>query len=168
VLLTITTTRAPATDLGYLLHKHPDRLQSFAVSAGEAHVFYPEATPERCTAALLLEVDPVALVRGPAGRSKHGDAELGQYVNDRPYAASSLLAVAIKEAFRTALTGRCDARPDLAAARIPLAIPVPALRCRGGSTFASRLFAPLGWTVDARSQPFQPEQWGDSRTSTCG
>ena len=63
MLLTITTTRAPATDLGYLLHKHPDRSQAFAVAAGTAHVFYPEATPERCTAALLLEVDPVGLVR---------------------------------------------------------------------------------------------------------
>ena len=80
MLLTITTTCTPATDLGYLLHKHPDRPQSFAVSAGEAHVFCPEATPERCTAALLLEVDPVALVRG----HKHSDGELGQYVNDRP------------------------------------------------------------------------------------
>jgi 3' terminal RNA ribose 2'-O-methyltransferase Hen1 len=162
VLLTITTTRVPATDLGYLLHKHPDRLQSFAVSAGEAHVFYPEATPERCTAALLLEIDPVALVRGPASKNRHGDAELGQYVNDRPYAASSMLAVAIKEAFRTALTGRCDARPELAAARIPLTMRVPALRCRGGSTLAHRVFAPLGWHVDAPSQPFQPAEWGDS------
>jgi hypothetical protein len=102
VLLTITTTRAPATDLGYLLHKHPDRLQSFAVSAGEAHVFYPEATPERCTAALLLEIDPISLVRGRKDSKYHKNGELAQYVNDRPYAASSMLAVAIKEAFRTA------------------------------------------------------------------
>ena len=139
MLLTITTTCAPATDLGYLLHKHPDRPQSFAVSAGEAHVFYPEATPERCTAALLLEVDPIALVRGPGQQAR--DGELGQYVNDRPYAASSMLAVAIKEAFRTALTGRCDARPDLAAARIPLTIRVPALRCRGGAPLAHSVFS---------------------------
>ena len=163
VLLTITTTRAPATDLGYLLHKHPDRPQSFDVSAGQAHVFYPEATPERCTAALLLEVDPIALVRGPAGKnSKHSDGELAQYVNDRPYAASSMLAVAIKEAFRTALTGRCDARPELAAERIPLTIRVPALRCRGGETLAHRVFAPLGWSLEARSQPLRPAEWGDS------
>jgi 3' terminal RNA ribose 2'-O-methyltransferase Hen1 len=160
VLLTVTTTRAPATDLGYLLHKHPDRLHSFAVSAGEAHVFYPEATPERCTAALLLEVDPVALVRG--NKNKSSDAELTQYVNDRPYAASSLLAVAIKEAFRTALTGRCDTRPDLAAERIPLALRVPALHCRGGAALAHRFFAPLGWNVEARSQPLTPAEWGDS------
>ena len=158
MLLTITTTLTPATDLGYLLHKHPDRLQTFTVSAGEAHVFYPEATPERCTAALLLEVDPIALVRDRKNDSK----ELAQYVNDRPYAASSMLAVAIKEAFRTALTGRCDARPDLAALPIPLAIRIPALRCRGGRALADRVFTPLGWTTDATAQPLTPPEWGDS------
>jgi 3' terminal RNA ribose 2'-O-methyltransferase Hen1 len=163
VLLSITTTRAPATDLGYLLHKHPDRLQTFPTAAGAAHVFYPEATDGRCTAALLLEVDPVALVRGPAGsRNKPSDGELAQYVNDRPYAASSMLAVALKEAFRTALTGRCDARPELAASRIPLSIAVPALRCRGGAELARTVFEPLGWAVEATSQPLQPEEWGAS------
>ncbi|HET9975566.1 MAG TPA: 3' terminal RNA ribose 2'-O-methyltransferase Hen1, partial [Streptosporangiaceae bacterium] len=158
MLLTITTTRAPATDLGYLLHKHPDRVQAFALSAGTAHVFYPQASPERCTAALLLEVDPVGLVRDRKG----GGAELAQYVNDRPYAASSLLAVAIKEAFRTALTGRCDAKPGLAAGTLPLELHVPALRCRGGGALAERVFAPLRWQVDARAVPFTPAAWGDS------
>jgi 3' terminal RNA ribose 2'-O-methyltransferase Hen1 len=165
VLLTITTTREPATDLGYLLHKHPGRLQTFPTAAGEAHVFYPEATPQRCTAALLLEVDPVALVRGRAGadqRPEHRDGELAQYVNDRPYAASSMLAVALNQVFRTALTGRCDARPDLAAAPIPLAIRVPALRCRAGAPLATSLFEPLGWAVEAQSQPLQPAEWGSS------
>jgi 3' terminal RNA ribose 2'-O-methyltransferase Hen1 len=163
VLLTITTTRAPATDLGYLLHKHPDRLQTFRTAAGAAHVFYSEATAERCTAALLLEVDPVALVRGPVGRqNKPSDGELAQYVNDRPYAASSMLAVALKEAFRTALTGRCDARPELAESRIPLSIRVPALRCRGGAELAAAVFEPLGWTVAAESQPLRPAGWGPS------
>ena len=163
MLLTITTTRAPATDLGYLLHKHPDRLQTFPTAAGAAHVFYPEATAERCTAALLLEVDPIALVRGPAGRqNKPSDGELAQYVNDRAYAASSMLAVALKEAFRTALTGRCDARPELAESRIPLSIRVPGLRCRGGAELAAAVFEPLGWTVAAESQPLQPEEWGPS------
>ncbi len=127
MLLTITTTLAPATDLGYLLHKHPERVQSFGVSAGgTAHVFYPEACAERCTPALLLEVDPAGLVRG-------GGEGITHYVNDRPYAASSLLAVALKEVFRTALTGRCEARPELAATAIPLEIWVPALRCAGGA-----------------------------------
>jgi 3' terminal RNA ribose 2'-O-methyltransferase Hen1 len=166
VLLTVTTTRAPATDLGYLLHKHPGRLQRFPTAAGAAHVFYPEAAEQRCTAALLLEVDPVALVRGPAGRdgskNKPGDAELAQYVNDRPYAASSMLAVALKEAFRTALTGRCDARPELAGQSIPLEIHVPALRCRGGAELARAIFEPLGWTVTAARQPLTPPEWGPS------
>ena len=156
MLMTVTTTRAPATDLGYLLHKHPDRLQTFATAAGQAHVFYPEATQERCTAALLLEVDPIALVR------EHKNAELTEYVNDRPYAAASMLAVALKEAFRTALAGRCDARPALAEATIPLTLTVPALRCRGGATLAYRVFAPLGWAVDVRAHPLRPPEWGDS------
>jgi len=160
VLLTITTTRAPATDLGYLLHKHPDKLQAFAVASGQAHVFYPEATPERCTAALLLEVDPIGLVRDRKGAGQ--DTALGEYVNDRPYAASSMFAVAIKEAFRIALTGRCDARPALAAEPIPLDLHVPALRCRGGATLAHRVFAPLGWQVGTQSHPLTPPAWGDS------
>ena len=155
MLLTITTTREPATDLGFLLHKHPDRLQSFNVASGVAHVFYPEATSSRCTAALLLEVDPIALVRGR-------DAELTQYVNDRPYAASSMLAVAMKEAFRTALTGRCDARPDLARTPIPLELHVPALRGKGGAEVARRVFEPLGWAVAAARIPLDPPEWGDS------
>ena len=158
MLLTITTTRAPATDLGYLLHKHPDRVQAFTLAAGTAHVFYPEASPGRCTAALLLEVDPVGLVRDRKG----GGAELAQYVNDRPYAASSLLAVALKEAFRTALTGRCDAKPELAAGTLPLELHVPALRCRGGAALAERVFTPLGWHTEAKAQPFTPAAWGDS------
>jgi 3' terminal RNA ribose 2'-O-methyltransferase Hen1 len=164
VLLTITTTHQPADDLGFLLHKHPGRTQSFAAAVGTAHVFYPEVSEARCTAALLLEVDPIALVRGRKGPS--GDAfALGQYVNDRPYAASSMLSVAIKDVFRTALTGRCNARPELAAARIPLELHVPAVPCRGGADLARRLFEPLGWAVAITTAPLDPTipEWGDSR-----
>jgi 3' terminal RNA ribose 2'-O-methyltransferase Hen1 len=155
VLLTVTTTHSPATDLGFLLHKHPGRVQAFGVTSGTAHVFYPEASDERCTAALLLEVDPVALVRGQGDSVTH-------YVNDRPYAASSLLAVALKGVFGTALTGRCAARPELAATAIPLEIRVPALRCAGGAVLAERIFCPLGWTVSAAPVPLAPSAWGDS------
>ena len=108
MLLTISTTRVPATDLGYLLHKHPDRHQSFPMTFGQASVFYPEANAERCTAALLLDVDPVGLVRG---KSKSGDRPHEQYVNDRPYVASSFLSVALAKVFSTALSGRCKDRP---------------------------------------------------------
>ena len=165
MIVTITTTQAPATDLGYLLHKHPDRLQAFEVSVGTAYVCYPEATVERCTAALILEVDPIGLVRDRSGPRGPEAFSLGQYVNDRPYAASSMMSVALSKAFRTAMTGRCDARPELVATAIPLELRVPALPCRGGADLAHRLFGPLGWQVEARSVPLDPELpgWGDSR-----
>jgi 3' terminal RNA ribose 2'-O-methyltransferase Hen1 len=164
VLLTLSTTTTPATDLGFLLHKHPDRLQTFDVSSGEAHVFYPEATEERCTAALLLEIDPIALVRGRKGPAGEGFS-LGQYVNDRPYASASMVAVALSRVFKTALAGRCEARPELAASAMPLEIALPTVPSRGGEDLATRLFSPLGWTVEARAIPLDETfpEWGSSR-----
>jgi 3' terminal RNA ribose 2'-O-methyltransferase Hen1 len=164
VLVTISTTMEPATDLGFLLHKHPARRQSFPVTAGTAHVFYPEVTDERCTAALLLDIDPVGLVRKTRGQPAESFT-LGQYVNDRSYAASSLLAVALSRVFKTAMAGRCDARPQAAATPLPLELHVPALPCRGGAALASALFAPLGWQVTASPVPLDPQfpGWGDSR-----
>ncbi|NYI41687.1 3' terminal RNA ribose 2'-O-methyltransferase Hen1 [Demequina lutea] len=164
MILTITTTHTPATDLGFLLHKHPDRAQSFDLSVGTAHVFYPEATEERCTAALLLEVDALELARG-SGRSTMSDFTLGQYVNDRPYAASSLLASAMRRVFSTAAAGTLKSNQALADSAIPLEIRIPALPCRGSSDFARELFEPLGWDVDARAIALDPEfpEWGDSR-----
>ena len=163
MLVTISTTMDPATDLGFLLHKHPEKVQSFPVTAGTAHVFYPQATARRCTAALLLDVDPVALVRGSHSRPAEAFT-LGQYVNDRPYAASSMLAVALGRVFKTAMAGRCDAKPDLAAKPLPLELHVPALSCRGGANLAGRLFRPLGWQVTAKPVPLDPHfpDWGDS------
>jgi 3' terminal RNA ribose 2'-O-methyltransferase Hen1 len=164
VLLTITLTGPTATDLGYLLYKHPAKVQAFDVSVGAAHVFYPEATGERCTAALLLEIDPVGLVRGRRGAAVDGFT-LGQYVNDRPYAASSMLSVAIGRVFKTAMNGRCDQRPELAATALALELHVPALPCRGGADLAKRLFEPLGWTVRAEPIPLDETfpGWGESR-----
>jgi 3' terminal RNA ribose 2'-O-methyltransferase Hen1 len=164
VFVTISTTFRPATDLGFLLHKHPARVQSFEVSVGTAHVFFPEASEDRCTAALLLEVDPIDLVRGRKGPATEGFS-LGQYVNDRPYAASSMLAVALARVFKSAMAGRCEARPALADQMIPLELRVPALPCRGGPELALRLFEPLGWQVEAlpvRLDDAFPS-WGDSR-----
>jgi 3' terminal RNA ribose 2'-O-methyltransferase Hen1 len=144
VLLTVTTTHRPASDLGYLLVKHPDKVHSFDVPTGTAHVLYPEAGDERCTAALLLDVDPQRL------RAQKDSFTLGQFVNDRPYAASSLLAAALAKVFRSALRGQSKDRPKLAGQPIPLEIHVPVLRSRGE---ADRLFAPLGWTVTATPIP---------------
>ncbi|MEV4523403.1 3' terminal RNA ribose 2'-O-methyltransferase Hen1 [Micromonospora tulbaghiae] len=164
MLLTLTTTHRPATDLGHLLVKHPDRVQSFDLPAGAAHVFYPEADEARCTAALLVEVDPLKLGGGRKNRAPEGFA-LGQYVNDRPYAASSLLSSALAKVFRSALRGESRDRPELAASAIPLAVRVPVLRCRGGADLAVGIFAPLGWTVTATPIPLDETypEWGDSR-----
>ncbi|RZU72600.1 3' terminal RNA ribose 2'-O-methyltransferase Hen1 [Micromonospora kangleipakensis] len=169
MLLTLTTTHRPATDLGHLLVKHPDRVQSFDLPAGTAHVLYPEADEQRCTAALLVEVDPLRL-GGGRGRGKMRAATpdtftLGQYVNDRPYAASSLLSSALARVFRSALRGESRDRPELAATPIPLEVRVPVLRCRGGAELAVRVFAPLGWTVTADPVPLDEThpEWGDSR-----
>ena len=163
MLLTITTTHQPATDLGFLLHKNPARPQSFGLSFGKAHVFYPEASDERCTAALLLDVDPVALVRGRAGGGSEGGT-VEQYVNDRPYVASSFLSVALAQVFGSALGGRCKERPELVDAALPLRATMEVLPCRGGEPFLRRLFEPLGYGVTARGYALDETfpEWGAS------
>ncbi|MEV0425047.1 3' terminal RNA ribose 2'-O-methyltransferase Hen1 [Micromonospora sp. NPDC050495] len=167
MLLTLTTTHRPATDLGHLLVKHPDRVQSFDLPAGTAHVLYPEADEARCTAALLVEVDPLKLGGGRGRRqATTPDAfTLGRYVNDRAYAASSLLSSALAKVFRSALRGESRDRPELAATAIPLVVRVPVLRCRGGAELAGRVFGPLGWAVTATPIPLDEAypEWGDSR-----
>lgn len=161
MFLTLTSTADSASDLGFLLHKHPDRVQTFDLSVGRAHVFYPEADDRRCTVALLLEVDPVELVRG--GRFGDGSA-LADYVNDRPYAASSLLAVALGRVFRSAMAGSCATRPDLVGVPLPLELHVPAVPDDGDPALVARLFEPLGWTVSVGVGPLDPQvpSWGDS------
>ncbi|MEA2688693.1 MAG: hypothetical protein QOD51_1300, partial [Candidatus Eremiobacteraeota bacterium] len=144
MLLTITTTTPPARDLGHLLRKHPDRLQTFPLGFGAAHVFYPEASDARCTAALLLDVDPVGLVRGRPSSGEDGGL-VDAYVNDRPYVASSFLSVAIARVLGTALGGRSD-RADLVERELTLEARVTPVRARGGD-LVERLFAPLGYGV---------------------
>ncbi|HEX3301239.1 MAG TPA: 3' terminal RNA ribose 2'-O-methyltransferase Hen1 [Thermomicrobiales bacterium] len=160
MLLTISTTHQPATDLGYLLHKYPGRCQSFSLSFGEAHVYYPEATDSRCTAALQVEVDPIRLVRRGPGSARFA---LAQYVNDRPYVASSLLSVAIGDVYRSSLIGQSRDRADLALTPIPLEIGLSAIRCRGGEAVLRRLFEPLGYDrIEAVQLPLDERfpEWG--------
>src|SRR3954451_24781823 len=145
MLLTITTTHRPATDLGYLLHKNPGRFQSYELSFGRAHVFYPEAADDRCTACLLLDVDPVGIVRGKGS----GEGLLAQHVNDRPYAASSFLSVAIAQVFGSALQGRCKDRPELTATPMSLEARLGVLPVWGGEHFLRAVFEPLGYGIEA-------------------
>lgn len=163
MLLTITYTGNPATDLGYLLHKSPFRVHSFEQVFGKAHVFYPETAPDRCTAALLLEIDAIGLVRNRRGSSGEAHA-LEEYVNDRPYAASSFLSVAIARTFGTAMTGKSKERKELADSALPLEARITVLPCRGGESLLRRLFEPLGYEVGASRHPLDTKfpEWGDS------
>ena len=162
MLLSITNKKKPATDLGYLLHKNPSRCQEIGISFGKAYVFYPEATDDRCTASLLLDIDPIGMVRGKAGSISSGP--LDQYVNDRPYVASSFLSVAIAKAFGSAMKGKCKNRPDLVDSALPLKVQLSVLPCRGGKAFLKQLFEPLGYQVKAKSYALDSsfKEWGDS------
>jgi 3' terminal RNA ribose 2'-O-methyltransferase Hen1 len=145
--LSISTTHRPATDLGFLLHKHPERVHETELPFGKALIFYPQADEARCEAALVLDVDPIGLVRGK-GRT---EGLLDAYVNDRPYAASSFLSVAMGRALRTAMTGASRERPDLAESEIPLEAVVTPLPARGGVRLVHELFEPLGWSVETEA-----------------
>ena len=161
MLFTITTTAHQADDLSFLLHKHPARVQAFELKFGKIHVFYPEVSETRCTAAMLLEVDPVALVRRHRGG---GGGTLGTYVNDRPYVASSFLSVAISQVFGTALAGHCKDLPDRVDEAMPFEVNIAVLPCRGGETVLRRLFEPLGYQVEATPHVLDDQfpQWGTS------
>ncbi|MEX1365344.1 MAG: 3' terminal RNA ribose 2'-O-methyltransferase Hen1 [Nannocystaceae bacterium] len=165
MLLTITTTHQPATDLGYLLGKNPARTQSFELSFGKGHVYYPEASDERCTAALLLDVDPIGLVRRPRG--DEGFA-LSQYTNDRPYVASSFLSVAIGRIFGQALGGRSRERPELVEQAIPLEARLAVLPVRGGERLLRALFEPLGYEIELQRHELDAAfpDWGGSVYAT--
>ena len=166
MLLKITTTHTPATDLGYLLHKHPARCQTFPLAFGQAHIFFSEASDTSCTAVLLLDIDPIALVRG-RGRNNSGFS-LQQYVNDRPYAASSFLSVAIAQVYGSALGGRCKDRPELAETAIPLQVQVAAVPDATGGDLLRRLFEPLGYEIALEPHPLDENfpEWGESRYFT--
>ena len=165
MLLTITSSASPATDLGFLLHKNPDRVHDKELPFGIARVCYPVATPDVCTAALIVDIDPVQLVRNRRGGPAGNGFSLSQYVNDRPYAASSFMAVAISKMFGTAMTGRSKDRPELAGQPLPLTIRLPVVPCRGGEQVLRSLFEPLGYDVTASRIPLDESfpEWGDSR-----
>ena len=166
MFLSITYTQKPATDLGFLLFKNPSRPQTFELSFGSAHVFYPEVSEVRCTAVLMLDIDPIDLVRGK--RSSYGSEGLFDYVNDRPYVCSSFLSVAIARVFGTALSGRCDKRPELVNKPLLLTAKLSMLPCRGGEEIVRRLFEPLGYKVETQGYALDDTfpEWGKSRYYT--
>ncbi len=162
MLLKIATTHRPATDLGFLLRKNPANVHRADLSVGQSLIFYPAADEGFCEAVLLVDVDPVQLVRGR--KSGDGQSLLDHYVNDRPYAASSFLSVAMARTLRDAMVGRAPEREELAASTMPLALTVSPVPCRGGDDIVRRLFEPLGYEVESETAPLndQHPDWGDS------
>lgn len=168
MIINITTTHYPATDLGYLLHKHPDRFQSVELSVGKAHIFYPEKSAERTTISLLLDIDPIDMVRGAKNMSGDGFS-LGQYVNDRPYVASSFLSVALSKAFSSAMNGHCKDKPELVNEKLPFEVTIAAIPApKGGEILIRNFFEPLGYAVELTRHQLDTKfpEWGDSKYYT--
>ena len=167
MLLTITSTHQPASDLSYLLHKHPDKVHEVEITAGAAHIFYPEVSESKCTICLLLDIDPVGLVRRNSG-PRGNDFALEQYVNDRPYVASSFMSAAIAKAFSTAMNGRCKDKPELVSVAMPFDVQIAAIPVRGGEAVVKELFETLGYKINLQQHPVDTTfpEWGDSRYFT--
>ncbi|MFK7979781.1 MAG: 3' terminal RNA ribose 2'-O-methyltransferase Hen1 [Saprospiraceae bacterium] len=163
MLLKITTTHQPATDLGYLLGKHPERFQTKELSFGKVHVFYPEVSEEKCTAALLMDINAIALSRNRK-KQYSSSFKLGHYVNDRPYVASSFLTTAISKVYGGALNGTCKDRPVLVGQAIPLTAELSVVHAKGGLPIIQRFFEPLGYEITAENYPLDEQfsEWGDS------
>ena len=160
MLLTVSTTHRPATDLGYLVHKNPFRCQAKKLPFGIVNIFYPEASEEKCTLAVLLDVDTVGLVRGKP--NYHRRMQIEPYVNDRPYVCSSFMSITLSRVFGQTLNGRCKERPELVETPMPLTVKISGLPCRGGEGFLKRLFEPLGYRVDAQAHALDENfpEWG--------
>lgn len=159
MLLTITYTGHNTQELGYLLHKNPYRPQEFSLNSGMAYVFYPEVSDEKTTMALLLDINPIDLAKGKQGSATGG---LFDYVNDRPYTASSFLSTAITRLFNTAMNGRCDKKQDLADTPIDLTANIFSIY--GTEEFAKKIFVPLGYTVKTTKNTLDEKfsEWGES------
>lgn len=162
MLLTISTSSNRASALSHLLHKHPDKAQVFNTWYGKAHVFYPEATEEKCTVTLLMDVDPVGLVRG-RGNKKDDNFRLKQYVNDKPYVCSSLLSTTLTKVFGSALSGKCK-DSELPKLVLPLEAKLAVLPIRGGEPLLHSLFEPLGYNIQTKRHPLDDKfcEWGES------
>ena len=161
MLLTITYKGKNTQELGFLLHKNPDRAQQFELAYGKAYVFYPEVSDESTTAALLLDIDPLDLARGKVGSR---DGGLFDYVNDRPYAATSFLSTAMVRIFGTAMNGKCDKRQELADTPLDLTARLASLKDNGDTELARQLFEPLGYRVTVSRTQLDEKfpEWGSS------
>ncbi len=160
MFLTVTSTEKPATNLGYLLHKNPQRPQTHELTFGKAHVFYPVANDKKCTAVLMLDINSLDLAR----TRKKAYMGLFDYVNDRPYVSSSFLSVALSQVYSSAMAGRCKKKPELVDKKMRLKAVISMVKCKGGEEFIRKLFEPLGYSIAITSYMLDDkfEEWGKS------
>jgi 3' terminal RNA ribose 2'-O-methyltransferase Hen1 len=160
--LSIATTYQPATDLGHLLHKHPDRAFKSEGSQSDYYCFFPVATAEYCKACLVLNFNSRPESNG------HGRPFLpqlqSQYINDRPYVAGSQLSIAIADVFGTAMNGKSKDRQNLADIALPFEIEISAVHCNAGADFIQKIFEPLGYTVEVSNTKLNEKfpAWGQA------
>lgn len=157
MMVTITCFAPNAPEIGYLFAKNPASVFQRDFSGGTAWAFYSEVAEDHVTIVLVTEIDTVGLVRGPATL-----AGLDQYVNDRPYVASSLTSVALNTAFRTAMSGESKLLPDRVHEPLRWIVELPAVACDGDEDLLSKLFTPLGYTIMATRLPLDERfpEWG--------
>ncbi len=170
MILNITTTYQPATDLGYLLHKHPDKFHTIELSIGKAHIFYPEKSKEKTTISLVLDIDSVGMVRGGKNFARDGFT-LGHYVNDRPYVASSFMSVALSKAFSSAMNGKCKEKPGLADLKLPFEVCISVIPApKGGEALIRKFFEPLGYEINVTRHTLDDNfpEWGESKYYSVG
>ncbi|MEL6561097.1 MAG: hypothetical protein AAFQ94_23090 [Bacteroidota bacterium] len=168
MILSIKAKQQSAENLSFLLHKHPDRLQSVDLPAGKAHIFYPVFEKNHCEVCLLLDINSVDLVR--KSQQDNSDFKLSQYVNDRPYVATSYLSVAIAKAFSSALNGNCSAHPELIDQEFQFEVQIPTMPAlKGGELLIRKLFEPLGYQIHINRLQLDNQfpEWGESRYYDC-
>ncbi|WP_196888668.1 3' terminal RNA ribose 2'-O-methyltransferase Hen1 [Aureivirga sp. CE67] len=165
MLLTITAKDENAEEISYLFHKHPDKFQTSEITVGKTHVFYPEVSKEQTTIALMLDIDPIEMVRGKRNLSGKGFS-LQQYVNDKPYIASSFLSSAIIKMFSTALNGKCNNKPELVSKKYNFEISISVVSApKGGEKLIHDLFEPLGYSLEIERHILDEKftNWGESK-----
>ncbi|RZA27031.1 MAG: 3' terminal RNA ribose 2'-O-methyltransferase Hen1 [Proteobacteria bacterium] len=162
MFLSISTQHHPASDLGFLFHKHPDRVHKLDLPFGKATVYFSELSAERSTAILQVEVDSIGLVRGWGGG---GNSHEDLYVNDRPYVSSSLFSLALSKAYRSAMNGVSKERPELALSSLPFDVYIPTLSSPLGKEAIVEVFEPLGYELVIEETPLDAKfvEWGEGR-----
>jgi hypothetical protein len=78
---------------------------------------------------------------------------------------SSFMSTAIGKVFFTALSGKCDKKPELAQEKLGLELEIAMLPCYGGKRLIDRIFIPLGYETEYSTHVLDDKftEWGESK-----